>query len=119
MIILISGKLVQIKLSVIIKLLTSGFLSLLSLSPNSGWTEGGGLTRLYCTCIEMHFKLHERAYNQYMFKKNIINFTIMNGTNFKTVQSQNLLSFMYVFLTLDTWYDTNDIRNNFIMIMFS
>ena len=31
-----------------IKLLTSGFLFLLSLSPKSGWTNGGGLTRLYC-----------------------------------------------------------------------
>ena len=66
MIILISGKLVKIKPSVIPNLKSncwlpvfcpyslSQFIAKLVITPKFGWTDGGGLTRLYC--IQFQFQ---------------------------------------------------------------
>jgi hypothetical protein len=63
---IISGKLVKIKPSVIPNLksnfrfsVLTQFIAKLVITPKSGWTDGGGLTRLYCIYRLIHGHFHD------------------------------------------------------------
>ena len=62
MIILISGKLVKVKPSVFRFSVLTQFIAKLVITPTSGWTDGGGLTRLYCTYFEYGYFIFEQNF---------------------------------------------------------